>query len=59
MAVRSLKLLGGGAVRGSEGHPAAADLASEKWHLLAKRALFFHYYRGAAARYGPYLALLI
>ena len=40
MAVRSLKLLGG-AVRGSEGHSAAADdLASEKWHLLAKRALF-------------------
>ena len=42
MAVRSLKLLGGGiAVRGSEGHPADADdLASEKGHLLAKRALF-------------------
>ena len=43
MAVRSLKLFGGGggAVRGSEGHPAADDdLASEKGHLLAKRALF-------------------
>ena len=40
--IRSLKLLGGGgAVRGSEGHPAADDdLASEKGHLLAKRALF-------------------
>ena len=44
MAVRSLKLLGGGAVRGSEGHPADDDddddLASEKGHLLANRALF-------------------
>ena len=41
MAVGSLKLLGGGAVRGSEGHPADDDdLASEKGHLLAKRALF-------------------
>ena len=41
MAVRRLKLLGGGAVRGSEGHPADDDdLASEKGHLLAKRALF-------------------
>ena len=40
MAVRSLNLLGG-AVRGSEGHPADDDdLASEKGHLLAKRALF-------------------
>ena len=42
MAVHSLKLLGGGGgqVRGSEGHPAAADdLASEKRHLLAKRTL--------------------
>ena len=46
MAVRNLKLLGGGAVRGSEGHPADDDdLASEKGHLLAKRALF-HDYRG-------------
>ena len=38
-SVRSLKLLGGGgAVRGSEGHPAADDdLASEKSHLLAKK----------------------
>ena len=41
MTVRSLKLLGGGAVRGSEGHPAAADdLASEKGHLLAKKGTF-------------------
>ena len=41
MAVRSLKLLGEGAVRGSEGHPADDDdLASETGHLLAKRALF-------------------
>ena len=33
---------GGGAVRGSEGDPADDDdLASEKGHLLAKRALFF------------------
>ena len=40
MAVRSLKLLGG-AVRGSEGHPADDDdLASEKGHLLPKWALF-------------------
>ena len=32
---------GGGAVRGSEGHPAAADdMASEKGRLLPKRALF-------------------
>ena len=32
---------GGGAVRGSEGHPADDDdLASEKGHLFAKRALF-------------------
>ena len=41
--VGSMELLGGGALRGSEGHPAAApddDLASEKGHLLAKRALF-------------------
>ena len=46
MAVRSLKLLGG-AVQGSEGHPAAADgLTSENGHLLAKRALFPHDYRG-------------
>ena len=35
-------IAGGGGVRGSEGYPAAAaaDLASEKGHLLAKRALF-------------------
>ena len=33
------KIAWGGAVRGSEGHPAADDdLASEKGHLLAKRA---------------------
>ena len=42
MAVRNLYCWGGGgAVRGSEGHPANDDdLASEKGHLLAKRALF-------------------
>ena len=41
MAVHSLKLLGGLAVRGSEGYPAADDdLASEKGHLLTKRAVF-------------------
>ena len=35
------KIAGGGGVRGSEGHPADDDdLASEKGHLLAKRALF-------------------
>ena len=35
------KIAGGGAVRGSEGHPADDDdLASEKGHLLAERALF-------------------
>ena len=34
---------GGGAVRGSEGHTAVDDLASEKGHLLGKRALFSHY----------------
>ena len=53
---------GGGAVRGTEGHPAAADyLASEKGHLLAKKALFPHGYWGGGggscapppARYGP------
>ena len=33
------KIAGGGAVRDSEGHPAAAaDLASEKGHLSTKRA---------------------
>ena len=55
-----ISLLGGGAVRGSEGHPAATDnMASEKGHLLAKRALFPTITRGAAAppappaRYGP------
>ena len=55
MAVRSLKLLGGGAVccLGSEGHPADEDdLASEKGHLLAKRALFPHDYRGGNYRGG-------
>ena len=44
-------------MRGSEGHPAADDdLASEKGHLLAKRALFPRLPGGAApppARYGP------
>ena len=50
MAIHSLKLLGGGAVRGLEGHPADGDdLASEKGHLLAKRALFSRITRGAAA----------
>ena len=60
MAVRSLKLLGGGGVvRGSEGHPAAdEDLASEKGPLLAKRALFSSITWGelppaSPARYGP------
>ena len=55
MAVRSLKLFGGGAVRGSEGHPADDDdLASEKGHLLAKRALFSMITGGGGpARYGP------
>ena len=55
MAVHNLKLLGGGAVRGSEQHPADDDdLASEKGHLPAKWALFPHDYRGGgAARYGP------
>ena len=47
MAVRSLKLLGG-AVRGSEGH-----LASEKGHLLAKRALFSTITGGAVAPLPP------
>ena len=47
-----------GAVRGSEGHPAAADdLASEKGHLLAKRALFSTITGGQLPppryRYGP------
>ena len=49
MAVRSLELLeGGGAVRGSEGRPAAADddLASEKGHFFPRGG-------GGAARYGP------
>ena len=33
------KIAGGGAVRGSEGHPADNDdLASEKGHLLSKSA---------------------
>ena len=37
----------GGAVRGSEGHPADDDdLASEKGHLLAKRTLFSMITRG-------------
>ena len=49
MAVRNLKLLGVGAVRGSEGHPADDDLASEKGHVLAKRALFSTITRGGAA----------
>ena len=56
MAVRSLKLLGGGAVRGSEGHPADDDdLASpEKGHLLAKRALYSTIPAPPPpARYGP------
>ena len=58
MAVRSLKWLGEGAVQGSEWLTAAADdLASEKGHLLAKRALFSTITRGAGqlpppARYG-------
>ena len=53
------KIVGGGAVRGSDGHP-AADLASEKGHLLAKRALFPTITGGGGqlpppppARYGP------
>ena len=49
MAVRSLKLLGGGggAVRVSEGRPADDDdLASEKGHLLEKRVLFSTITRG-------------
>ena len=38
---RTQPKIAGGAVRGSEGHPADDDdLASEKGHLLAKRALY-------------------
>ena len=50
------KIAGGGAVRGSEGHPADDDdLASEKGHLLAKRAFFPRLLRRQPppARYGP------
>ena len=43
------KIAGGGAVRGSEGHPPDDDLASEQGHLLAKKGTFFHDYRGGAA----------
>ena len=35
---RTQPKIAGGAVRGSEGHPPDNDLASEKGHLLAKRA---------------------
>ena len=58
MAVRRLKLLGGGAVRGSEGHPADDDdMASEKGHFFPQLSG-----RGAAApcpsaRYGPARAM--
>ena len=59
MAVRSPKLLAV-AVRGTQGHPAAAaaaaaaaDLASEKVHLLAKRPLFSTITGGGGGRYGP------
>ena len=59
MAVHSVRLLGGGVVRGSEGHPADDDnLASEKGHLLAKMALYSTITGGGQlppppARYGP------
>ena len=67
MAVRNLKLLGGGTVRGSEGHPADDDdLASEKGHLLAKMALFSTITGGGGAaplppaRYGPdYISFML
>ena len=57
MAVRP-KIVRGGAVRGSEGHPVDDDdLASEKGHLLAKRALFSTITFGGGqlppVRYGP------
>ena len=41
------KIAGGGAVRGSEGHPTDDDdLASEKGHMRRKKGTFFHDCRG-------------
>ena len=58
---RTQPKIAAGAVRGSEGHPADDDdLASEKGHLLAKRAFFPRLPGGGScplppppARYGP------
>ena len=66
MAVRS-NCWGGGAVRGSEGHPVDDDdSASEKGHLLAKRALFPKITGGGGScppapryRYGPAIDILV